>query len=145
MSVTVDVNVLVYASNESEPVHEAARSLVDRLAAGPGIVYLFWPTLLGYLRLVTHPALLPSPLSPAAAIGNVSALLARPHVRSPGEGDRFWELFRLTSGTDTRGNDVPDAHVAALMREYGVGTIYSRDRGLRRYEGITVEDPFLPR
>lgn len=40
MSVTVDANVLVYASNEAEPVHKAARLLVERLAAGPEIVYL---------------------------------------------------------------------------------------------------------
>ncbi len=41
-----------------------------------------------------------------------------------------------------RGNGVPDAHLVALMRQHGVAAIYSRDRGLRAYEGIEVRDPF---
>ncbi|MBS1862890.1 MAG: hypothetical protein JSS68_14395 [Actinobacteria bacterium] len=32
-------HVLVYASDEADPVHRPARALVERLAAGPEIVY----------------------------------------------------------------------------------------------------------
>jgi hypothetical protein len=28
------------------------------------------------------------------------------------------------------------------MRQHGVGTIYTRDRDFRRFDGIRVEDPF---
>lgn len=142
MSVTVDANVLVYASNEADPVHASARALIERLAAGPELVYLFWPTLMGYMRIVTHPAILPRPLAPRAAIGNVTALLSRPHVRSPGEADGFWELYRSSAGEHTRGNAVPDVHIAALMRQHGVTTIYTRDRDYRRFDGIRAQDPF---
>jgi toxin-antitoxin system PIN domain toxin len=142
MSATVDANVLVYASNEADPAHVRARELVERLARGPDLLYLFWPVLLGYLRIVTHPAVLPRPLNAAAAIENVSALLALPHVRTPGEADGFWALFQATAAGNARGNAVPDAHVATLMRQHGVGTIYTRDRDFRRYDGIRVEDPF---
>lgn len=142
MSATVDTNVLVYASNLDDPLHENAEALVRRLAAGPEIVYLFWPVLLGYLRIVTHPGILTVPLPPAAAISNVEALLDRPHVRAPGELDGFWLLFRSTAGDRVRGNDVPDAHVAALMRQHGVRVIYSRDRDFRRFDGIDVRNPF---
>ena len=38
MSVTVDANVLVYASNEADPIHRPARALIERLAAGPEIL-----------------------------------------------------------------------------------------------------------
>lgn len=89
MSATVDVNVLVYASNEADPAHGPARSLVERLAAGPDLVYLLWPTLLGYVRIVTPPAILPRPLGPADALANVASLLALAHVRAPGEADGF--------------------------------------------------------
>lgn len=142
MSATLDTNVLVYASNEDDPVHEAARALVERLAAGPDLLYLFWPTLLGYLRIVTHPGILVRPLRPRLALDNLAALLALPHVRSPGEAERFWDLFRATAGDNVRGNEVPDAHVAALMRQHGVRVIYTRDRGFRRFDGIEPEDPF---
>jgi uncharacterized protein len=142
VSSTVDANILVYASNAADPLHEAAEALVQRLAVGPEIVYLFWPTLLGYVRIVTHPAILPRPLSPREAMANVEALIDRPHVRAPGEADGFWPLYRSIAGGQARGNDVPDAHLAALMRQNGVRLIYTRDRGFRRFDGIDARDPF---
>lgn len=142
MSATVDANVLVYASNQADPAHATARSLVERLAGGPDLVYLFWPAIMGYLRIVTHPAILPRPLSASDAIANVSALLGRKHVRTPGEGDGFWDVFLSTSAERLRGNAVPDGHLASLMRQNGVTMIYTRDRDFRRFDGIRVHDPF---
>jgi toxin-antitoxin system PIN domain toxin len=142
MSATIDANILIYASNQGDPVHPQAIQLVERLAAGPDLLYLFWPVVLGYLRIVTHPAILPKPLSSREAAANAEALLTRSHVRTAGEADGFWELFRGTSRDQARGNDVPDAHVVTLMRQHGVRRIYSRDIGLRRYADIEVVDPF---
>jgi predicted nucleic acid-binding protein len=87
MSATVDANVLIYASNTSDPLHEAAVTIVRRLADGPEVVFLFWPTLMAYLRIVTHAAILPRPLAPRDAMRNVESLLGRTHVRAPGESD----------------------------------------------------------
>ena len=142
MSATLDASILVYASNEDDPAHRQAKQLLERLAAGPDLLYLFWPTLLGYVRLVTHPGILARPLGPVAAVENVSALLRLPHVRTPGEVDGFWELYRATAGDRLRGNDVPDGHIATLMRQHGVRVIYTRDRGFRRFDGIQAEDLF---
>ncbi|MGH2408046.1 MAG: TA system VapC family ribonuclease toxin [Candidatus Limnocylindrales bacterium] len=142
MSATLDANVLVYASNEADPVHEQALGLVEGLAAGPDLVHLFWPTLLGYLRIVTHSGILPRPLPPDVAMANVGALVALPHVRVGAEMDGFWELFRETAGTHARGRDLPYAHLATLMRQHGVRRIYTRDRGFRRFDGIEAVDPF---
>ena len=47
MSYTIDANVLLYASDESSPVHARARAFVERLADGPEIAYLFWPIVMG--------------------------------------------------------------------------------------------------
>ncbi len=142
MSVTVDANVLVYASNAADPAHRPARAVIERLAAGPELLYLFWPTVMGYLRIGTHPGILPRPLSPADATSNVAQLLARGHVRTPAEEDGFWDMYLRTAGEYPRGNDVPDAHLAALMRQHGVGVIYTRDRDFRRFDGIEARDPF---
>jgi toxin-antitoxin system PIN domain toxin len=143
MSSTVDANVLVYAANERAPEQAAARDLLDRLAAGPALVYFLWPTLLGFLRIATHPKIFPYPLSPAQAADSIESLITRPHVRAVGEGERFWANYRrVASQSPPRGNAVPDVHLVALMRLHGVSTIYSRDRGLRRFDGITVVDPF---
>jgi toxin-antitoxin system PIN domain toxin len=142
MSITLDANLLVYASNERDPHHRRAMDLIERLAEGPDLVYLFWPAIMAYLRITTHPTILIRPLSITEATENVSALLRRPHVRTEGEPNTFWHYFLESARSDTRGNAVPDAHLVALMRSHGVTTIYTRDRGFRRYEGITVRDPF---
>lgn len=142
MSITVDANVLVYASNEADPMHEAALGFVEQIAEGPALVHLFWPVIAGYLRVVTHPAILPRPLSGREAVRNIDALLARPHIRAVGELEGFWDVFRETAGDGARGNDFPDAHLVALMRQHGVSTIFTRDRGFRRFDGIAVRDPF---
>jgi toxin-antitoxin system PIN domain toxin len=143
MTQTVDTNVLLYASNAGAAEHERARRLVDHLAAGPSVVVLLWPTILGYLRIATHASIFPSPLSPEAAARNIDALLGAPAVRVVGESDGFWREFQTVADpVRPRGNLVPDAHLAALMRQHGVSTIWTRDRDFRKFDGIRVKDPF---
>ncbi len=142
MSVTLDANILIYAWNEDDPVHEPARALVMRLLSGPELLYLFWPVLLGFMRIATHPSILQRPGSLADVMENVTTMLERPHVRAPGEAEGFWSAYRRI-GDQARGNAIPDAHVAALMQQYGVGVIYTRDRGFRRFDGIEARNPFI--
>lgn len=143
MSYTVDANVLLFASDRDSPFNEPAAAFVERMAAGPEIAYLFWPTALAYLRIATHPTVFARPLTHAEAMGNVQAILDLPHVQSPGEQDRFWPRFRDLS-LDVRpvGNLIPDAHLVALMLENGVDVIWTHDRDFRKFRGITVHDPF---
>ena len=143
MSRTVDTNVLVHATHTASPFHDRARALVEHLVAGPGLAYLLWPAILGYVRIVTHPNILGSPLSSDEAMSNVEALIAPSHVRVVGEGNDFWASFGMVAADiKPRGNLVPDAHLVALMREHGVSTIWSHDRDLRKFRGIAVKDPF---
>jgi uncharacterized protein len=143
VSYTIDANVLLYASDEASPWHEPAARLIDEIAMGPEIVYLFWPTVMAYLRIATHPAVFQRPLPPADARANVEALLGFPHVQAVGEQERFWQLFtEVADDVVPAGNLVADTHVVALMRENGVRTIVTRDRDYRKFTGITVRDPF---
>jgi len=144
LSVTVETNVLVYATDTGTDVGGVANELIERLARGPDLLYVFWPALMGFIRVATHPAISERPLTPEEAVGSVVGLLARPHVRAPGEGPGFLQVYKSTAPAMTRGRQVPDAHIAALMRQHGVGTIYTRDRDFRRFDGISVEDPFPP-
>lgn len=143
MSSTVDVNVLLYASDTSSRFHEGARALLERLVRGPDLFYVFWPVVMGYLRIATHPAIFARPLPPEEAAANVEGLLAAPHARAMGEDEGFWELYgTVTEATPVRGNLVPDAHLVTLMRQHGVTTLWTRDRDFRKFEGIRVRDPY---
>ena len=143
MSATIDANILLYASDESSAFHAKAGELLDRLARGPDLVYLFWPVLMSYLRMSTHPAIFTRPLSVDIATMNIEQLLGLPHARAVGEGDDFWHVYgAVTAGAVVRGNLVSDAHLVALMRENGVGTLWSHDRDFRKFEAVRVRDPF---
>ena len=142
MSFALDVNVLLYASDTSSPFHDRAWSFLEETIEGDELFYLGWPTVMGYLRIATHPAVFDRPLSHDEAITNVEALLDLPHVRLLSEGERFWEIYRRTTDeVPTRGNLVPDAHLAALLREHGVDTIYTHDKDFRKFDFLRVRDP----
>ena len=143
MSRTVDANVLLYASDSSSPRQEAARALLETIAAGPELTYLFWPTIMAYLRIATHPAVFSQPLPAADAIANIEALLDRPHVRAPGEQPEFWPRYRAVAiDAAPTGNLVSAGHLVALMLQNEVRTIWTHDRDFRRFKGIEVRDPF---
>ncbi len=124
---------------------EPARALIERLATGPDLLYLFWPTILAYLRVTTNPRALQDPLPSSRAIENIDGLLRLPHVVSPSEGSTFWGSYLGSGGRIARGNTVPDTHLATLMRENGVRILYTRDRDFRRFDFLDVRDPFTHR
>ncbi len=142
MSATLDVNLLLYASDRSSPFNAKATSVLLDLAKGPDLLLIFWPVVMSYLRISTHPAIFDEPLSPQEATENVEQLLTLAHVRSPGEGEGFWEHYKSVAGGRTRGNLVPDAQLVALMRQNSVREIWSHDRDFRKFDGIRVLDPF---
>ena len=143
MSFALDVNILVYASDTGNPLYEPATSFLDRCVQGRELFYLGWPTVMGYLRIVTHGAVFDRPLTPAQAMANIETLLGLPHMRVLAEDEGFWDVYRSTTATvPTRGNLVPDAHLAALLRQHGVKTLYTHDRDFRRFDFLDVRDPF---
>ncbi|MEK6608234.1 MAG: TA system VapC family ribonuclease toxin [Myxococcota bacterium] len=142
MSYALDVNVLVYASDRSGPNAARAAKFLERCAADGEILCLAWTTVMGYLRIATHPAIFAAPLSPEEAMRNIEALLALPHARLLTEEDGFWRIYRETAKRHSlRGNLVPDAHLAALLRQHGVRTLYTSDTDLRKFEFLDVRDP----
>ena len=58
------------------------------------------------------------------------------------EPEDFLTTYRLVAvDVPARGDLVPDAHLAALARAHGVGTIYTHDRDFRRFPFLRVVDP----
>jgi len=139
----LDANILVFSSDDSSPFRDRARAFLDGLMTGDAIVYVFWPTVMAYLRITTHPNVFRAPLSIDQALVNVKAMVDQPNVRVTGEGTDFLSGFRAVAA-DARptGNLVSDAHLVTLMRENGVRTIWTHDRDFRRFSGIVVRDPF---
>ncbi len=143
MSYAVDVNVLLYASDAASPFSKTARAFLEECASGPEVLCVAWPTVASYLRLATHPAIFAKPLSPEEAERNVESLLGLPHVRVLSEQEGFWDVYRgVTRGLAVRGNDVPDAHLATLLRQHDVPTLHTNDRDFLKFEFLKVRNPF---
>ena len=143
MSFSCDVNVLLYASDSASPVHSKARAFLEQACAGADLFYLGWPTVMSYLRIGTHPGIFKAPLAPREALRNIAALVAQPRVRLLAEADGFLEVYKTVTGDfPVRGNLVPDAHLASLLQQHGVRTLYTRDADFRKFAFLDVRDPF---
>jgi len=145
MSYSLDVNILLYASDRSCERYHAANRFLAQCAAGPEVLCLAWPILISYMRIATHSRIFDSPLTPDEAVGNVTALLALPNVRTVAEQDGFLDAYgHVTANLAVRGNLVPDAQLAAILFQHGVRMLYTRDRDFRKFECFEVRDPFMP-
>jgi uncharacterized protein len=143
VSYSVDVNILLYASDQASPRHAAAIRFLESRASDADLFCLAWTTLMGYMRITTHPRIFAQPLSPVEALGNVEALLRLPHVRVLSEMEGFLAIYQeVTVAFSVRGNLVPDAHLAALLRQHGVRRLYTTDADFRKFPFLEVRDPF---
>jgi toxin-antitoxin system PIN domain toxin len=137
----VDANVLLYAVNEAAPRHATARGWLDRSLAGPEPVGFAWTVLLAFLRLATHPAVFPRPLSATRAADVVRAWLAQPPAVVVDPTPRHADLLAgLLAETGTAANLVNDAHLAALALEHGA-VLVSFDADFGRFAGLRREIP----
>ena len=145
MSFSCDVIVLLYASDSASPVHLTARRFLETAAAGDDLFCLGWTTVMAYLRMATHPRIFGAPLTPAEALANIDGLAGLPHVRLLGEEEGFLDVCReVTAEFPVRGNLVPDAHLAAILKQHGVRTLFTRDSDFRKFAFLDLRDPFAP-
>jgi len=142
VSYAVDVNILLYASDADSPMHRRASGFLRRCVEGREVFCFAWTSLMSYLRMATHPAIFVRPLAHGEAARNIEALLVVPHCRVISEEEGFWDHYReVTKGVPTRGNLVPDAHLAAILSQHGIVTLYTHDRDFRKFEFLDVRDP----
>ena len=135
-----DVNVLVLAHRTDRPGHDAAAAFVEAATAGERPFTLPPVVGSGVVRVSTHPRIFAEPTPLPAVLEFLDALRGRAaHVQL--DEAAVWPVFtRVCRESDARGNRVPDAYLAALAIANGAALV-SADRGLARYEGLTVERP----
>lgn len=136
-----DINLLIHAINSESPVHARAKAWWETQLNGPGPIGLAWVVLLGFVRLVTHPAVFANPLTVRAACQHPRAWLARPQVTIVHPGERHAEIvFGLLESIGTAGNLTTDAHLAALAIEYQA-ELQATDADFARFPGLKWSNP----
>ncbi|SRR6266404_5107873 len=139
--ILVDINLLLYAVNEDDPHHLAARDWLEQKLSLDDPVGLSWIVILGFVRLSTNAKVFPKPLSRQEALDQINSWLAQPCVRVIAAGDRHWKILNpLLRDIPHSPNWVTDAHLAALAIEHGYG-FYSADNGFARFTDLQWSNP----
>ena len=137
----VDLNVLLYASNEDAPQHEVIRGWWQSALRGDESLGLPWVVLLGYLRLTTNPRVFPKPISHRQALDKIDAWQALPIVHVPTAKQDHWRVLSgLVQQAGAAGNLTTDAHLAALAITRDA-TIVSCDHDFARFSGLRYFNP----
>lgn len=139
--ILADVNVLVYAHRKDLPEHDRFSAWLNtEVESGRGYAVCD-ASLTGFLRVVTNARVFSDPTPLGVALRFVDALRSHDaaiHIRP---GSRHWTLFtELCGAVGARGNDVPDAYLAALAIESG-SELVTADQGFGRFPGLRWSCP----
>lgn len=139
--VLADVNVLVYAHREDLPQHGPFSAwLTEEVESGRSFA-LCDASLTGFLRIVTNGRIFEAPTPLQGALDVIEVLRLQPGAVHLSPGARHWALFSdLCSAVGARGNDIPDAYLAALAIESG-SELVTADRGFGRFPGLRWSCP----
>ncbi len=138
--IIVDTNLLIYAYNRDAPMHAAAAEWLEAVLSSEE-VGLPEVVLVGFIRIVTQPRIVPHPISPAQAIALVESWLALPNVRllltTPESFRRCLDAIREAG---VAGNLCTDAQIAALATIYRA-TVATVDTDFQRFAGLKLLNP----
>lgn len=136
-----DINLLVYAYNSDAPLHRSSKLWWEGLLNGKETVALPWAVVCGFVRLMTHPAVLETPMPPARALEHVRTWLERPNVQTLDPGPRHLDILEaLFRSLGVAGNLTTDAHLAALAIEHQC-ELHSNDADFGRFPGLRWRNP----
>lgn len=140
-----DVNILIYAYDSSAPQHAAARLWWETTLSGERPVGLPWASILGFIRIMTHPGIQERPMRVADCVRRVRAWIEAPGVNILTPGEQHAEiLFQFLTQLGSAGNLTTDAHLAALALEYQAELV-STDADFARFPGLRWFNPLRPR
>lgn len=135
-----DVTVLVAAHRDDNPHYAAVSTWLRAIAVGEELAVPA-AALVGFLRVVTHPRIYPEPTPVAVALAFVDQIRKHPAYLDIAPGKEHWRIVnRLILEHGLVGNDVPDAHLAALSIE-NAAQLATFDPGFGRFDELSAVAP----
>jgi toxin-antitoxin system PIN domain toxin len=137
----IDANLLVYAISRTAPQHEAAEAWLEGVLSGDTRVGLPWESLLAVARITTNPRIFSPPVAPDAVWSVIDSWLQVPIVWIPQPTEQHAEVLgRLITSYRLSGDQIPDAHLAAIAIEHGL-EICSADTDFARFTEVRWVNP----
>ncbi len=138
----IDANVLVYAVDEDARYHAQAKAFLEEHLNGDRRIGLPWQSLAAFLRIVTHPRIMTTPMDGSSAAGFVNDWLDAPAAWVPDVTSRTWPILHdLIDAHAVTGNLVPDAQLAAIAIQHGVSVV-SADTDFALFPEVVWVNPF---
>jgi toxin-antitoxin system PIN domain toxin len=136
-----DINLLVYAYNADAPLHLKAKEWWENTLNDGRPVGLVWAAMIGFVRLMTHPRVVLSPMCPTEATQRVRDWLAVPSVQILNPGPRHIHVLEsLLADLGVAAQLTTDAHLAAIAIEYQC-ELHSNDMDFGRFAGLRWVNP----
>jgi hypothetical protein len=136
-----DINLLIYAHNKRDPLHEPAKAWWEAALNRNTPVGLPWITSSGFIRIMTNRRILTEPLSTDRAVDLVRSWLDQPAVIVLQPGPKFAGLFLgYLEKLGTAGDLATDAQLAALAVE-NQAELHSNDTDFSRFDGLRWRNP----
>jgi uncharacterized protein len=143
--ILVDANILLYAEDQLNPQHAAAKRWWDEQLSGSSPVCLCWTVIGAFIRIATNSRVFESPLSRKEAMAKVQGWLEQPCTRLVEATERHWLVFQqMMNDGQALGNLVTDAHLAALAIQHGC-ELLSTDADFARFPRVKWRNPLNPR
>ncbi len=140
----VDANLLLYATFDVFPFHEAARRWLDERLNTDVRLGIPWESLMAFVRLASNPRVIQPCLSVRQAWEQAQYWLSCDPVWIPSATPRHREIMDgLLSGYGLTHKHVADAHLAALAIGHGL-VLSSADTDFARFPGLRHENPLQP-
>lgn len=137
----VDVNLLLFATDNQSPYHRDASRWLGEQLAGNRRLGLPWAVLTAFVRLSTNPRIYVECLDSATAWAQVEGWLACDPVWIPQPTERHAAILGdLARRHHVHSNLMGDAHLAALAIEHGL-TVCSADTDFARFTEIRWINP----
>lgn len=116
-----DVNVLVYAHDQSSPFYSRARIWWEERLNDSALIALPWMVLIGFVRVTINIRIYREPRTIGEMLAIVESWLSLPHVEIVHPSDRHFEILsKFIRHPGTAGNLTTNAHLAALAVERGL-------------------------
>ncbi|HAV10257.1 MAG TPA: hypothetical protein DCX22_01375 [Dehalococcoidia bacterium] len=141
-SVFLDTNLLIYAINEDSPWHSAAVALIDKINTGEVQACLSPQVLAEFYATVTNSKKVKHALTADEAVATVDGYIDSDILKLyPGEGT-MKHTYEIAQRYRTKGLDIYDAQIVALMLENDVTTIYTANLSdFKRFKDIVAVNP----
>ena len=133
-----DVNVFVTAMDLDAASYSVANQALVRALTGSEPVGVIDDTLTATMRICTNRRIKTQPASTEKALAFCERIRTAPMAERVESGAAAWQRFvGLVTALELRGNDVPDAWLAAQAIELGAHFV-TFDKGFERFPGLHV-------